>query len=133
MTVAVIDSSALVEYLRGTDTGLRVANRLSTVAPAVQVPHLCPVEAMSALRGLVLGRKMEVEEADSALARLRRMPMRLHPVGPSLARMWDLRHNLTTYDATYVALTEALRATLITSDAKLAPTYRHYAEVEVIA
>lgn len=133
MTRAVVDASAITEYLVGTGIGVRVSRRLIRSANDLHVPHLCTIEVASALRGLVLGRKVPEVKARSALEDLSGLRAKRHPAEPYLPRMWELRQNLTTYDAAYVALAEALDATLVTSDPKLAPKYRHYADVEVIA
>ena len=55
-----------------------------------------------------------------ALTHLAAFPIRRMPLPPLLDRMWDLRHNITAYDAAYVALAERLQAVLITCDARLA-------------
>ena len=55
-----------------------------------------------------------------------------HPHGPLLPRMWALRDSLSAYDAAYVALAEALGATLLTLDARLARAGGHSARVEVV-
>ena len=109
-----MDASALTEYVVNTDTGRRVGARMFGATRRLHTPHLCAIEVTSALRGLVLGKKLTESRAQAA-------------------RIWQLRHNLTTYDATYIALAEALDATLVTCDRKLAPAYGHYAEVELIA
>lgn len=56
----------------------------------------------------------------SALRHLAGLPVRRMPLAPLLSRMWDLRDDITPYDAAYVALAEQLRATLITCDVRLA-------------
>ena len=58
--------------------------------------------------------------APSALQHLAGLPVRRMPLAPLLPRMWELRDNITPYDAAYVALVEQLRATLITCDVRLA-------------
>ena len=96
---------------------------------SLHVPHLCAIEVASALRGLVSGKKLDATRAEAALSDLADLPATRHPAEPFLPRIWELRRNLTTYDAAYVTLAEALDATLITADRKLAPKYGHHARV----
>jgi len=133
LTALVVDASAVVDYLRATPRGLRVAARIEEERVELHVPHLCPVEVASALRGLVLGGKASAEDAQLGLDDLADLSAQRHPVEPYLPRIWVLRDNLTVYDATYVALAEALDAVLVTTDGELAPKYRHYATVETIS
>lgn len=125
MTALVLDASALVEYLRATRTGAAVADLIDRPGTTLHVPHLCPVEVTSALRGLVRGRRLAPARAEAALADLADLPARRHPVEPLLPRVWALRANFTVYDAIYLVLTEALEATLVTADRKQAPRFRH--------
>jgi predicted nucleic acid-binding protein len=60
------------------------------------------------------------------------MPLRRYPHGLLMSRAWQMRHNLTIYDAMYAALAELLDATLLTRDRRLAAAPLHRARVEVI-
>jgi len=73
-----------------------------------------------------------VSRAEEALQDLLDLRVSRHPHGLFLWRAWELRDNLTAYDAIYVALAEALDATLLTCDGKLALAPGHHARVEVI-
>jgi len=68
----------------------------------------------------MLAGRMERFEADSAFRDLMALPLRLVPLAPVADRMWDLRDNLTSYDASTVAVAEALEVPLATLDRKLA-------------
>lgn len=70
--------------------------------------------------------------AQEALRDLRDLPMTRYPHHVLLDRVWDLRHNLTAYDAAYVALAEALDASLVTRDARLAAGFRRVVRVELL-
>ena len=73
--------------------------------------------------------------ADRAEYALRHMVnMRIHPYPqlPLIPRIWELRNNLSAYDATYIALTEKLNAILITCDARIGGASGHSAQVEII-
>ena len=116
---AVIDASALVEYLVGLGRGATVA-ALAATHDDLHLPGIAAVEVASALRGLV--RRGELGEARARLAvgDLIAFPAERWPAEPLLARVWELREALSAYDATYVALAEALGADLVTCDERLA-------------
>lgn len=118
MTV-VLDASVVIEYLVDTPIGTLAADRLMAHAGDVHVPHLAVVESTSVLRGWA-GRRIPEQRALGALDDLRDLPARRWPVEPFLPRIWELRANVTAYDATYVALAEALDADLLTTDARMA-------------
>ena len=85
------------------------------------VPHLLDSEVTSVLRRLVLRGDLTVEQGDAAMARFGQLELERFPADWLRPRMWYLRGNLTAYDATYVALAEAVGATaLLTTDARLA-------------
>lgn len=120
----VIDCSALVHAL--TDIGPRgktVRERL-TRADELAVPHLLDVELASALLGLARGRRggeprLSRTGLEAAMESYRELPLERFPAQPLWPRLLTLSHNLSVYDATYVALAEALDAPLITSDARI--------------
>ena len=116
---AVIDASVIGPLLTDdTDDGDRVRSRLADVL--MWAPGVIDLEVLSLLRTKVkLGGGAEAR-ARLALADL--PELRLRRVGTQFlhARIWQLRDNLTPYDAAYVAVAERLRAPLITADAKLA-------------
>lgn len=83
-------------------------------------PHLIDVEVVSAWRRLAAAGDLDGRRADLAMEDLRSLRLDRVPHGPLVDRCWDLRGNLTVYDATYVALAEAMQVPLLTADAKLA-------------
>jgi predicted nucleic acid-binding protein len=115
----VLDASALVELLLDTVAGRRVAGLIDDPALAVHVPHLVDVETISVLRRFAREGVIEEAEAASAIDDLLALDLQRHSHEALLERCWALRKNLTAYDAMYVALAEALDATLITCDARL--------------
>lgn len=83
-------------------------------------PSLVDVEATQTLRGLLRGAQLSAAEAQLGRAELGQLAMRRHPDAALLERAWQLRDVCTVYDALYVALAEALDATLLTRDERLA-------------
>ncbi len=94
--------------------------RRSLATETVAVPHLADSEVAHALRSQVLRSHIGAGDAWAALARWTQLGVRRFAVVGLLARVWELRDNLTAYDATYVALAEALACELVTADARLA-------------
>lgn len=128
----VLDASAMAEMLMASDVGRRVAERAFAVRRR-HAPHLLDIEVTSTLRRFVLGKQLAAEQAQSAVEDLVAFPMRRHAHGPLLARVFELRHNLSAYDALYLALAEGLDATLLTCDAALVGVPGAMAPVELIA
>lgn len=95
-------------------------------------PELIDFEVIHAFRGLNRGGKLSAREGQMAVANLRALPIVRRSHSILLGRVWELRHNLSAYDATYVALAEALRCPLITSDERIAAASRIRCEVVVI-
>jgi predicted nucleic acid-binding protein len=85
-------------------------------ADSVAAPHLMPVEVANILRRALLAGEISADAAAMAHEDLLAMRAELFPYGPFASRVWELRENLTAYDAWYVALAEALDADLATLD-----------------
>lgn len=116
----VVDASAIAELLLGTAPGHRVAERLDRahlIAPA----HL-PAEITSVIRGWTLGGHLSETEARTALREYADLGIQLVPVEELMAPAWELRHNLSAYDALYVALARSVDAPLLTLDRRLTAT-----------
>ena len=126
----VIDASATINLLAvGGDRGAWVENRILDNG-LVQVPELFDLEVLNALRGLEASGARE-DVIETALVGLASLRAKRHAHAPFRGRIWALRHNLTAYDAAYVALAEALDAPLITTDARLARSSGHRARIEL--
>lgn len=124
----IIDSSAMVEALVGRDADDEL---LDVLQADVHAPHLLDVEVLSVLRGLGLGGKLELRAAEQARTDYFAFTIVRHELHGLADRIWELRHNYTTYDACYLALAEATGAPLYTCDQKLAHD-GHNAEIKVL-
>ncbi len=82
-------------------------------------PHLLPIETANVLRRLALAGDISSDVAALAHRDLLAIRMELFPYAPLGERVWELRQNVTSYDACYVALAELLRVPLATLDARL--------------
>jgi len=128
----VVDASAMVEVLLRTPDARAIEARLFDDRQTLHAPHLIDVEVAHAVRRYAIGGQIDGERGRAALAILADLPLTRYPHGFLLPRIWDLRHNLTAYDAVYVALAEALRAPLITRDHRLAGASGHRARIELV-
>ena len=95
-------------------------------------PELVDLEVTSVWRRQVRDGAMDARRATLALADLTALPLRRAPHRALLARCWELRDNLTVYDAAYVALAEALEVTLLTGDGRLARATGPRCHIEVL-
>jgi len=130
--VIVVDASALLEILLRTPAAERVERRLFAALETLHAPHLLDVEAAQVIRRYAALGELEVERGRIALEILADFPLRRYGHSVFLPRIWDLRNNVTAYDAVYVALAEALEAPLVTCDRRLAATGGHRARIEVV-
>jgi predicted nucleic acid-binding protein len=129
--VIVIDASALVEALIPDPRGDRVRRRIVDSGATLHAPELIDLEVTHALRRHERMRALSSRRATEAVATLRRIRLNRYPHALFLSRIWELRNNLTTYDAAYVALAEVLAAPLLTMDRRLAHASGVRAVVEV--
>ena len=128
----VVDASALLEVLLQTPASGRVADRLFDTNETLHTAHLLDLEVAQVLRRYTLSGEMDAERGGQALEDFCDLNLNRYPHDVFLPRIWTLRHNLTAYDAAYVALAEALDAPLITRDAALAGASGHLAHIEFI-
>jgi len=128
----VLDASALVELLLNTSVGQAVARRLADPHLGVHVPHLADLEVAQVLRRLAGLGQLKAIEATTAIADLQALDLQRHAHEPLLARVWELRHNLSAYDAVYVALAEVLDTVVLTCDSRLAHAPRLGNRIELV-
>lgn len=93
--------------------------RRALAGERLHAPHLVDSEVASGLRRRVAAQQLTADDGWTALDRWRRLGMTRYPVLALLDRVWELRDNLSAYDATYVALAEALNCALLTADIRL--------------
>lgn len=127
----VVDASVIVTALAddGPD-GERQRARLA--GERLAAPHLLDVEVVSAWRRHAVGGGFDERRLQLARDDLRSLPIWRVPHMPLLERCWELRANLTTYDAMYVALAELIDAPLVTLDARLADAPGPTCSIEVL-
>jgi predicted nucleic acid-binding protein len=130
--VIVVDASALLEALLRTPAAKAVEARLFSPRQTLHAPHLLDVEIAQVIRRYAMAGEVDRERGRAALADLADFPLRRYPHTFLLPRVWDLRNNLSAYDATYVALAEVLDAPLLTRDQRLAAALGHHARIELV-
>jgi predicted nucleic acid-binding protein len=128
--VIVVDASALVDVLTGAPGSDAVHGQLA--GQDLQAPALLDYEVVSALRGLTLGKQLSVARASDALTDFEDLALhRWQQVDQWRRRAFELRHDLSAYDAAYVVLAEALGCRLVTRDARLARARGHSAQIDL--
>jgi len=114
----VVDASLIVSALVDTGRTGTWAESLLAAEP-LSAPHLMPVEAANILRRAAVRGEISADVASMAHADLLDLRVELFPYAPFAARVWELRDNLTTYDAWYIALAEFLSSPVATLDRRL--------------
>jgi predicted nucleic acid-binding protein len=112
--VIVVDASATLSALLNSGPA-----RHALADQQLHAPHLIDTEVASGLRRNVLTQRLSADAGWAALDTFRRLGMTRYPGSSLLERVWNLRDNLSAYDACYVALAELLGCDLLTADARL--------------
>ncbi len=128
----VVDTSALLDALAGHPPDPLLVDRLAGDGD-LHAPHLVDVELLQALRRLTRLGALSEDRAQDARTDFGELALTRYPHEPLADRVWELRHNLTAYEAVFVALAEALAAPLITCDAGLAGAPGLLTPVELFA
>lgn len=128
----VVDASALLEVLLRTAAAAAVEDRLFVPGQTLHAPHLLDIEVAQVIRRYAASGEIGAERGRLALADLADLSLRRYPHDFFLPRIWELRNNLTAYDAAYVALAEALDSPLLTRDRRLAAAAGHRAQIELV-
>jgi predicted nucleic acid-binding protein len=129
--VLVVDASVLAPVVAddGPD-GQRFRSRLR--GEVIAGPDLLRIEVTSVVRRHVQAGRLTLDQAAGAIHDVLDLPVRVFATAPLLPRVWELRDNLSAYDACYVALAEALETPLLTADRRLATAPGIRCTVEVI-
>ncbi len=128
----VVDASALLEVLLRTPTAKTIETRLFASNQTLHAPHLIDIEVAQVIRRYAANGDIDGDRGEAALTDLADFPLQRYPHAVLLRRVWELRHNLTAYDAAYVALAEALDAVLLTRDKRLSTAAGHHARIELV-
>jgi predicted nucleic acid-binding protein len=130
--VIVVDASVALDLLLRAPAAAAVEARLFAPGETLHAPHLLDIEVAQVLRRYAATGQAGADRCRLAIADLTDLPIRRYPHDILLARIWELRANLSAYDAAYVALAEALDAPLLTRDRRLAAAPGSRAKVEVV-
>ncbi len=117
MTGYVVDASVAVEVLLKTPLGLAVAGTLEDAT--LVAPELLDAEVVHVLRKAVLHGRLDEARALTAIGDLEVWPVERLPHAEFVRSAWQYRHNVSAYDAFYVAVADALALPLLTADGRL--------------
>ncbi|MGB9074706.1 MAG: type II toxin-antitoxin system VapC family toxin [Terriglobales bacterium] len=126
-----MDASAAIDWLLQTSAGGRIEKRIYSHHESLHAPHLLDLEVAQVLRRLVREGAVSAHRADQAIEDFLDLRITRYPHFLLLPRIWQLRHNLSAYDASYVVLAEKLGARLLTRDGRLASASGHAALIEL--
>ena len=126
----VVDSSAVLEALAARDPAPGLVEQLAEDGD-LHAPHLIDTEVLHALRRMLLRGQISPDRAHDARTDFADLTLVRYPHEPLNDRVWELRESLAAYDATFIALAEALDAPLVTCDARLAAAPAHDARIEL--
>lgn len=129
----VLDASALFEVLAGTPAGHAILDIILDGPAEIHAPSIIVPEVLHVIRkGLMQGRITEAD-ASRMVEDFSSTRIELHSLGTALRRVWELRNNLTPYDAVYIVLAETSGLPLITLDARMANAPAHHANTRLMA
>lgn len=127
----VVDASIVIDVLLQTPRGKRAGLQMFRERQTLSAPDLLPLEVLQVLRRYLLTKEISEDRAAETIDDFLALPITYYAHAPLVARIWQLWENFTAYDAAYLALTEAARAELFTSDGALRRSNLHRARVRV--
>lgn len=127
----ILDASAAVDWLLQTSAGQHIEKRIYSRNESLHAPHLLDIEVAQVLRRLEREGTISARRADEAIRDLADLRVTRYPHFVLLPWIWQHRHNLSAYDAAYVALAEKLGAPLVTRDSRLASAPGHTIAIEL--
>jgi predicted nucleic acid-binding protein len=130
--VIVVDASVILEVLLVTADASAIEARIFTPGETLHAPHLIDVEVTQVLRRYARSGELTPERGAEALTDLADFSITRYAHTVLLPRIWELRENVSAYDAAYLALAEALAAPLLTRDVALARAPAHGASIVVV-
>jgi predicted nucleic acid-binding protein len=130
--LVVADASALVEYLLGPEKAGAIAETIESPEADLHAPALCDVEVVAGVRRALRLGLLNEGRAREALSDYADLPLSRHGHLGILDRLLELRENFSPYDAAYAALAEALGASLLTADARLARAARDQLGLSIV-
>ncbi len=128
----VVDASVILDLILAQSAAEAIGRRLFAPTETLHAPELLDLEVLQVLRRHWRAGSLSASRGEIAVADLDDLPVIRHPHGELVERIWQLRANVTAYDAAYLALAEALDAPLVTQDARLARAPGHTARVELV-
>ena len=130
--MVVVDASAVLEVLLQTERALSIEALIFSPAETLHAPHLLDLEVAQVIRRYCASGEMIPARGYEALIDFSDLPIHRYAHDIFIPRIWELRHNLSAYDAAYIVLAETLAAPLLTCDAKLASAPGHTATIELV-
>jgi predicted nucleic acid-binding protein len=130
--VLVIDASALIEILTVDPCDIPDLARRVHDAEWMSAPDLVDYEVLNVLRKMVIRSDIDAELAEQSRLALRDLRLSRHPMTDDMSdRVWQLRHNASAYDASYIALAEVLGVPLVTAERRIADGLRGMTSVDI--
>jgi predicted nucleic acid-binding protein len=130
--VIVVDSSIILEVLLRTKSAESIEKKIFSRGQTLHAPHLIDIEIAQVIRRYISAGELTPERGMQAIEDLIDVRITRYSHDIFLPRIWELRTNMTAYDAAYVALAEILDSPLLTRDAKLARSQGSMAKIQLI-